>query len=79
MIFTEGLSAKTYAVQGIEKGVFGLTGRDWFGLFPLRGKLLNVRNAKTTSIAANKEIKNAINAIGLRLGVDYTKDENFKS
>ena len=78
LIFTEGLSAKTYAVQGIEKGVFGLTGRDWFGLFPLRGKLLNVRNAKTTSIAANKEIKNAINAIGLRLGVDYTKDENFK-
>ena len=83
LIFTEGLSAKTYAVRGIEKGIKEngeiVQGRDWFGIFPLRGKLLNVRNAKTASIAANKEIKNAINALGLRIGVDYTDDKNFNT
>ena len=70
-IFTEGLSAKTYGARGIEKGFIGNTklpqvkGRDYFGLFPLRGKLLNVRNASTQSIGKNNEIKNAINALKL--------------
>ena len=77
LIFTEGLSAKTYAVRGIEKGVDGLKGRDWFGVFPLRGKLLNVRNASTNDIAKNNEITNTINALGLRYGVDYSKDSNY--
>lgn len=84
-IFTEGLSAKTYAARGIEKGFIGNTklpqikGRDYFGLFPLRGKLLNVRNASTNSIAKNNEIKNAINALNLKVGVDYTVESNFKT
>ena len=83
LIFTEGLSAKTYAVRGIQKGVFNERGkithkgRDWFGVFPLRGKLLNVRNARTTSIAKNTEITNIICALGLRYGVDYTEAKNF--
>ena len=76
-IFTEGQSAKTYGVRGIEKGAFGKEGRDWFGLFPLRGKLLNVRNAKVTTISKNAEISNAIHALGLKFGVDYTDDKNF--
>ena len=85
LIFTEGLSAKTYGARGIEKGFIGnarmpqVQGRDYFGLFPLRGKLLNVRNANTQSIAKNTEIKNAINALNLKIGVDYTLDKNFKS
>ena len=84
-IFTEGLSAKTYAARGIEKGFFGnpnlpqIKGRDYFGLFPLRGKLLNVRNASTNSITKNNEIKNTINALNLKIGVDYTIDSNFKT
>lgn len=77
LIFTEGLSAKTYAVRGIQKGWNGKKGRDYFGIFPLRGKLLNVRNAKTSNIAGNTEITNAIQAIGLRYGIDYTVDKNF--
>lgn len=82
-IFTEGLSAKTYGARGIEKGFVGnsrlpqVKGRDYFGLFPLRGKLLNVRNASTQSISRNNEIKNAINALNLRIGVDYTQQKNF--
>ena len=37
-ILTEGDSAKALAVAGL-----GVVGRDNFGVFPLRGKMLNVR------------------------------------
>lgn len=40
MILTEGDSAKTLAVSGLS-----VVGRDQYGVFPLRGKLLNVRDA----------------------------------
>ena len=40
LIVTEGDSAKTLAVSGL-----GVIGRDYYGAFPLRGKLLNVREA----------------------------------
>merc|ERR1719203_1757154 len=39
LILTEGDSAKALAVAGL-----GVIGRDKFGVFPLRGKLLNVRD-----------------------------------
>lgn len=38
LILTEGDSAKSLAMAGLE-----VIGRDYFGVFPLRGKLLNVR------------------------------------
>lgn len=75
----EGLSAKTYVVAGIDTGVYGKTGRDWFGILPVTGKLLNVRNASPTSIAANKVIVSFIQATGLRHDVDYTLEKNFKT
>lgn len=40
LILTEGDSAKSLAVSG-----FGVIGRDRYGVFPLRGKILNVREA----------------------------------
>lgn len=40
LILTEGDSAKTVAVTGL-----AVVGRDKYGVFPLRGKLLNVREA----------------------------------
>ena len=40
LILTEGDSAKTLAVSGLS-----VVGRDRYGVFPLRGKLLNVREA----------------------------------
>lgn len=79
LILCEGLSAKTYAVTGIDVGVFGKKGRDWFGIYPLRGKLLNTRNAKPASIAKNKVISDLIKALGVKHGVDYRKDNNFKT
>ncbi len=83
LILCEGLSAKTYAVAGIDQGIdFGTgrkVGRDYFGIMPLRGKVLNVRKAKADDISKNKEIKNIIQALGVRTGIDYTQDTNFVS
>lgn len=76
LILCEGKSAKPFAVTGIEMGctIDGelLKGRDWFGILPLKGKLLNVRNASNTSIAGNDEIKNIIQALGATFGTNYT-------
>ena len=79
LILTEGLSAKTYAVTGIQEGWNGYKGRDFFGVFALRGKLLNTRNANISSIAKNKEITDVIQALGVRYGIDYKDDKNFET
>lgn len=46
LILVEGLSAKTYAVSGIDVGVNGKKGRDWYGIMALRGKCVS----PTTSV-----------------------------
>lgn len=68
LIVCEGLSAKTFAVDGISKGLNGRKGRDWFGIYPLRGKMLNTRNATPTSIKNNVVITNLIKILGLDYG-----------
>jgi DNA topoisomerase-2 len=78
LILCEGNSAKTYAVRGLSTGVFGKTGRDWFGILPLRGKVFNVREKNPAVIAKNAVVANIVQAIGLRYGVDYTDDAEYK-
>lgn len=68
LIVCEGLSAKTFAVDGISKGFNGRKGRDWFGIYPLRGKMLNTRNATPTSIKNNTVVTNLMKIIGLDYG-----------
>lgn len=66
LIVCEGDSAKTFALEGINSnGLNGKKGRDWFGIYPLRGKLLNTRNASSMSISKNKVITNLIKILGL--------------
>jgi len=72
LILTEGDSAKAFAMSGM-----GVIGRDYFGAFPLKGKLLNTREATPTQLMNNEEINNLKQIIGLRHDVDYSKDENF--
>jgi DNA topoisomerase-2 len=79
LILCEGDSAKTFAVKGIQTGVGGKKGRDYFGIFPLRGKLLNVRNSNVSSIADSKEICGVIKALNLRYDVDYREEKNYSS
>jgi DNA topoisomerase-2 len=73
IILTEGDSAKSLALAGIE-----IVGRDKFGVFPLRGKFLNVREANSTKLMANPEIQNLIKILGLQIGKSYTDVKNLR-
>lgn len=66
LILTEGDSAKALAVAGLS-----VVGRDNFGVFPLRGKLLNVRDAKHDQIMKNEEIQNIKKIMGLQHNKEY--------
>jgi DNA gyrase/topoisomerase IV subunit B len=61
LFITEGLSAKTFFMSGIPKSE-----RDSCGVFPVKGKLLNVRNANIQTISKNKEICSIKTALGLK-------------
>ncbi|KAI3386214.1 hypothetical protein SNEBB_004294 [Seison nebaliae] len=50
LIVTEGDSAKALAICGL-----GVIGRDKYGVFPLKGKMLNVREASTKQVLENNE------------------------
>jgi DNA topoisomerase II len=66
LILTEGDSAKTTAISGLS-----VVGRDFYGVFPLRGKLLNTRTATFSQVSANKEINDIKQILGLQSGKDY--------
>ena len=51
LILCEGDSAKAGIVSGLSK-----EDRNIFGVYPLRGKLINVRGEKPTKVAENNEI-----------------------
>ncbi|XP_077062065.1 DNA topoisomerase 2-alpha [Siphateles boraxobius] len=74
LILTEGDSAKTLAVSGL-----GVVGRDRYGVFPLRGKILNVREASHKQIMENAEINNIIKILGLQYKKNYSDSESLKS
>ncbi len=66
LILTEGDSAKTLAVAGL-----GVVGRDYYGVYPLKGKLLNTREASQKQIMENKEITDLVKIIGLSYKKKY--------
>ena len=66
LILTEGDSAKTLAISGLS-----VVGRDNYGVFPLRGKLLNVRDAPANQIIKNEEIQSIMKIMGLQIGKEY--------
>ncbi|KAJ8915854.1 hypothetical protein NQ315_004668 [Exocentrus adspersus] len=74
LILTEGDSAKTTAVSGLS-----VIGRDLYGVFPLRGKLLNVREATHKQILDNAEINNLIKILGLQYKKKYNTPEDLKT
>lgn len=47
-------------------------GRDFYGVFPLKGKLLNVREAKNKSLMENEEVQNILKIIGLQINREYS-------
>ena len=66
LILTEGDSANGLAVAGRS-----VISADLFGTFPLRGKLLNVRDAGVDQISKNAEIQNIKNFLGLKHKTEY--------
>jgi len=76
LIVTEGLSAKTLAVAGVSE----LEGsKNRFGIFPLKGKLLNVRDAPKSQIIKNTEITNLKQVLGLKHKVKYNDKVRIRS
>lgn len=73
LILTEGDSAKGLAMAGR-----AVVGPDLFGVFPLRGKLLNVRDASFDQISKNQEIQNIKNFIGLQHKKQYTETKGLR-
>ncbi|TKR76456.1 hypothetical protein L596_017588 [Steinernema carpocapsae] len=74
LILTEGDSAKTLAVSGL-----GVVGRDRFGVFPLRGKMLNVREASIKQTSENAEITALLKIVGLQYRLKYDSDDEMKT
>ncbi|KAL3990740.1 DNA gyrase/topoisomerase IV subunit A family protein [Acanthocheilonema viteae] len=74
LILTEGDSAKSLAVSGL-----GVVGRDKYGVFPLRGKMLNVREGNHKQIMENAEVNALLKIIGLQYRLKYVKDEDMKT
>jgi DNA topoisomerase-2 len=66
LILTEGDSAKTMAIAGLS-----VIGRDRYGVFPLRGKILNVKDATMQKISDNNEITAIKKILGLEQNKKY--------
>ncbi|OWM78385.1 DNA topoisomerase 2 [Punica granatum] len=73
LILTEGDSAKALAMAGLS-----VVGRDHYGVFPLRGKLLNVREASHSQIMDNKEIQHIKQILGLQQNKDYDSVKSLR-
>ena len=69
IILCEGDSAKAGIISGLSK-----EDREWIGVYPMKGKLFNVRGEKDLKIAENKEICEIKQILGLELGMIYTKE-----
>ncbi|ODA76301.1 hypothetical protein RJ55_08146 [Drechmeria coniospora] len=73
LILTEGDSAKGLAVTGR-----AILDPDRIGVFPLRGKMLNVRDASIDQITKNQEIQNIKQFLGLKHKQVYTDTKSLR-
>jgi DNA topoisomerase-2 len=66
LILCEGLSAMSGIVSGLSS-----EDRNTIGIYPLKGKVLNVRGQQTKKISENKEITDIKKILGLETGREY--------
>lgn len=76
LLVTEGDSAKATCVAGL--GAMGKTGRDFFGVFPLKGKILNTRTASARQIMENKELADLKRTLGLESNRTYADKSGLR-
>lgn len=73
LILTEGDSAKAFAMAARS-----VIGSEYFGIFPLKGKLLNTHKTKMIDLDKNEEIANLRKIIGLQLNKKYESTESLR-
>ena len=73
LVLTEGDSAKTFAMWGRS-----VVGADKLGIYPLKGKVLNIRDATVQQLMNNEEINNLKQIVGLKHGVEYTNTSSLR-
>jgi len=67
LILTEGDSAASTAISGLK-----VVGRERYGVFPLKGKILNVKDATMEKKTKNDELTRIKRILGLEHGKTYT-------
>ena len=72
LILCEGLSAMTGVLSGLSSN-----DRDIYGIYPMKGKLLNVRGEIVRKITENKEISDLKRILGLETGKIYKTKEDI--
>lgn len=73
LFLTEGMSAKTFAVSGLS-----VIGRENYGVYPLKGKALNIREATQKQLLNNEELNNLKQIIGLNHGKKYSDTKSLR-
>jgi DNA topoisomerase-2 len=73
LILTEGDSAKSMAISGLSE-----VGRDKYGVFPLKGKVMNVKDMPTKRINDNEEIANLKKILGLEADKHYDSTDDLR-
>ena len=71
IIFCEGDSAKTGVISGLSS-----EDRNTIGVYPLKGKVMNVRGEAIKKVSENKEIAEIKKIIGLETGKEYNTLED---
>jgi len=69
IIFCEGDSAKAGIVSGLSK-----EDRNVLGVYPMKGKLFNVRGESPKRILENKEVTEIKQILGIESGKEYTQE-----
>ena len=70
IIFCEGDSAKAGIVSGLSR-----EDRNFIGVYPMKGKMMNTRGEPVKKIAENNEIAEIKQILGLEVGRKYTPDD----
>ena len=73
LILTEGDSAKALALCGLE-----VLGRDYYGVFPLRGKPANVKSMTPKMVMDNLELSSIVKIMGLTFAKEYTSTSGLR-
>lgn len=74
LFIVEGDSAKTMVTTGMS-----VIGHTLYGVFPIRGKLLNVRGASDAALKGNVEVVAIMKILGLRFDCTYATETEFRT